>query len=112
MIFTITFLVIMASLIFKKLIDISKRNKLNSGAEKRLLSAGGLLILFYITHITLPYPQSLYWFIFLGVILLGSILCFNIIKVEIKRFKTLGFKEQIKNVLFYSLFIMVTHIYL
>ena len=110
--FTVVFLVIISSLIFLKLRDISVRNNLTVNSEKRLLISGSLVILFLITNATLPYPQSLYWFIFLGVMLIGSILCLDILKREALRFKNLKTKDLIMNVLFYSLFIIVTHIYI
>jgi hypothetical protein len=112
MTFTIIFLVIISSLIFSKLKDVSLRNNLNGTDEKRLLIAGGLVILFLITNVTLPYPQSLYWFLFLGVILVGSVLCSHIIKKELIRFKNLDAKDRILNVVFYSLFVVVTHLYI
>ncbi len=112
MTFTIVFLVIISSLIFSKLKDISLRNNLNVKDEKRLLIAGGLVILFVITNLTLPYPQSLYWFIFLGVMLVSSVLCFDIIKKEAVRFKSLKTKDRIINTLFYSLFIVAMHLYI
>ncbi len=110
--FTVVFLVIISSLIFLKLRDISVRNNLTVNSEKRLLISGSLVILFLITNATLPYPQSLYWFIFIGVMLIGSILCLDILKREALRFKNLKTKDLIMNVLFYSLFIIVTHIYI
>jgi len=80
--------------------------------EKRLLVAGGLVILFLITNITLPYPQSLYWFLFLGIILISFVLCRGIIKKESLRFKSLNTKDMTVNVAFYGLFIIVTHLYI
>ena len=112
MIFSIIFIAIISSLILAKLRDVSVRNNLNLKSEKRLLVAGGLLILFLITNITLPYPQSLYWFLLLGVILIGSVLCLDILKKEIVRFKNLKTKDMLVNVLFYSLFIIVTNLYI
>ncbi|WP_296383905.1 hypothetical protein [Winogradskyella sp.] len=112
MTFTIVFIVIISSLIFFKLRDVSLRNNLNVKDEKRLLIAGGLVVLFLITNMTLPYPQSLYWFIFLGVILIGSVICSDIIKKELIRFKNLKTKDMVVNILFYSLFITVIHLYI
>jgi hypothetical protein len=88
------------------------RNNLNAKSENRLLIAGGLVSLFLITNATLPYPQSLYWFMFLGVLLIGSVLCIDILKKEVLRFKNLKAKNRIINVLFYSFFIVITHIYI
>ncbi len=112
MIYTIIFISIIIGLIFIKMGDISKRNNLQTKDEKKLVTAGALLILFLITNVTLPYPQSLYWFIFSGVILVGSLLCVNIIKIEAKKFRKLKFRDQLLNVLFYSLFFTVIHIYI
>jgi len=92
--------------------DISLRNNLEGTDEKRLVIAGGLVILFLITNTTLPYPQSLYWFLALGVLLIGSVLCSHIVKKEFNRFKKLSTKDRIQNFVFYSLFIVVTHLYI
>jgi hypothetical protein len=110
--FTIVFLIIISSLIFLKLRDVSLRNNLTANSEKRLLISGSLVILFFITNATLPYPQSLYWFIFVGVMLIGFALCLHILKKETIRFKNLKTKDMIMNVLFYSLFIIITQIYI
>ncbi len=112
MTFTIIFLVIISTLIFSKLRDISLRNNLNDKSEKRLIITGGLIVLFLVTNITLPYPQSLYWFLFLGVVLVSAVICSDIIKKELVRFKNLKTKDMIVNVVFYSLFIVVTHLYI
>lgn len=112
MTFTIVFLVIISSLIFLKLGDVAKRNNLTGNGEKRLLFSGGLVVLFLITNVTLPYPQSLYWFIFLSVLLTSILLCFDILKIETLRFKNLKVKDRIMNALFYSLFVVITHIFL
>jgi hypothetical protein len=92
--------------------DISLRNNLSDKSESRLLIAGGLVVLFLITNATLPYPQSLYWFLFLGVLLVGSVLCLDILKKEALRFKNLKTKEVVVNVLFYSLFAVTTQLYI
>ena len=112
MVYTIIFISIIIGLILIKMRDISKRNNLQEKDEKKLVIAGALLILFLITNVTLPYPQSMYWFVFAGIILVGSLLCVNILKNEAKKFKKLKFKDQLLNVLFYSLFFTVIHIYI
>ncbi|MDP5082583.1 MAG: hypothetical protein NWP87_08010 [Winogradskyella sp.] len=112
MIFTVVFLITVTSLIFFKLRAISLRNNLSDKGENRLLIAGVLVVLFLVTNATLPYPQSLYWFLFIGVLFIASILCFDIVKKEAVRFKKLKTKDLIVNVLFYSLFIVVTHLYI
>jgi len=112
MTFTIVFLTLIIALIVSKLKTIVLRNNLDSKNEKRLLITGSLLVIFLITNATLPYPQSLYWFIALGVICTGSILSFNVVKTEIKRFMKLSAKDRFVNVLFYSLLLIVTNIYI
>lgn len=112
MTFTIVFLSLVIALIIGKIRAVVLRNNLDAKNEKRVLITGVLLILFLITNVTLPYPQSLYWFIGLGVIFSGLILSFNTLKKEISRFSNLNAKDKIINVLFYSLLIFVTHIYL
>ena len=109
---TIVFLMLISSLIFFKLRDISLRNNLSIKSERRLLVAGGLFVLFLITNATLPYPQSLYWFLFLGVLLVGSVLCLDILKKEALRFKNLKKKEVVVNILFYSLFLVISQLYI
>lgn len=112
MTFTVVFLTAIIALIISKTRTIVLRNKLDSKNEKRLLITGALIILFLITNATLPYPQSLYWFIALGVASVGSILSFNIIKTEFKRFMALEAKDRVINVLFYSLLVIVTNLYI
>jgi hypothetical protein len=112
MTFTIVFLVFISSLIFLKLRDISLRNNLNVKSEKRLLVAGGLVIIFLVTNATLTYPESMYWFLFLAILLIGSVMCLDILKKEASRFKNLKTKDMIMNVLFYSLFMIITQIYI
>ena len=112
MTFTIVFLTAITALIVSKIRAIVLRNNLYDVNEKRLLITGGLLILFLITNVTLPYPESLYWFIGLGIVFTGIILSFNVLKKEYKRFLSLSTKSKIVNVLFYSLLLVVTNIYL
>jgi hypothetical protein len=112
MTFTIVFLTVIIALIVSKAKTIALRNNLNTKNENRLIITCGLIILFIITNATLPYPQSLYWFIALGVVFVGSILSFEIIKYEYKRFKTLKMRHKAQNVLFYSLLVIVTNIYI
>ncbi len=112
MTFTIVFLAIISSLIFLKLSEISLRNNLNAKSKNRLLMVGALVSLFLITNATLPYTQWLYWIVAIGVLLIGSILSFDILKREALRFKNLKPKDRIMNVLFYGFFIITIHIYL
>lgn len=110
MTFTIVFLTCITAFILFKIQTISKRHKLNTKVENRLVISGILLILFIVTNATLPYPESLYWFIVLGVLSVISVLSFEVIKKEFNRFKLLPVKERITNVMFYSLLITVTSI--
>ncbi|WP_422106886.1 hypothetical protein [Winogradskyella sp.] len=112
MIFTLVFLTAVIALIVSKTKTIVLRNNLNPSNEKRVLIAGVLLVIFLITNATLPYPESLYWFIGLGVVFVSTVLTFNVLKKEMKRFLSLDAKDKIVNVLFYSLLIIVTNIYL
>lgn len=112
MTFTLVFLTIIISLIVSKTKTIVHRNNLDSKNEKRVLIAGVLLALFLITNVTLPYPQSLYWFIGLGVMSTALILTYNVLRREFKRFLGLSTKDKVVNVLFYSLLIVITNIYL
>lgn len=108
---TIVFLVTISSLIFLKMRDVSLRNNLNAESENRLLIASGLVSLFLVTKATLLYPQSIYWFLFFGVLLVVSVLCFDILKKEVLRFKKLKTKQMVTNVLFYSLYFIVIQLY-
>lgn len=112
MIFAVVFLSIITTLIAYKVRAIIKRNNLETKSEKRVLVISILLVLFIITNITLPYPQSLYWFIGLGLVICSIILSFDVIKIELRRFKSLSPKTKVTNVLYYSLAIVVTHILL
>ena len=112
MTFTIVFLTALIALIISKTRTIVLRNRLNSTNEKRVTIAGVLLVLFLITNITLPYPESLYWFIGLGVVFTSIILNLGVIKKETRRFLALNTKEKVINILFYSLVLIMTNIYL
>ena len=109
---TIVFLTAIIALIASKMRTITLRNNLSSKSENRLLITGVLIALFLVTNATLPYPQSLYWFIALGVICVGSILSFDVIIKEGKRFMVLKAKDKVLNVLFYSLLVIVTNVYI
>jgi 4-hydroxybenzoate polyprenyltransferase len=89
---------------------VARRHNLTGNGEKRLLISGGLVVLFLITNATLPYPQSLYWFIFLSVLLTSVVLCRDILKIETSRFKNLKVKDRIMNIVFCGHFIIITHI--
>ncbi len=112
MTYTIVFLIIITALIIIKLKAISLRNNLNSSSENRLLIPASLIIIFLATNLTLPYPQSLYWFIALGIIAVGIILSFDVVKKEYRRFTALKKRERIINVLFYGLLFVVTNLYI
>jgi hypothetical protein len=112
MTFTTVFLTSIIALIVSKTRDIVLRNNLNPKREKRLLIGSFLLILFLVTSSTLPYPESLYWFIGIGILFTCLVLSFSVIKREFKRFLSLKTSEKIINVLFYSLIVIVTNIYL
>ena len=112
MTYAIVFLIAITTLIITKLRAISLRNNLDSFSEKKLLVTASLTVIFLATNLTLPYPQSLYWFIILGIIAVGSILSFNVIKKEFHRFMELKPQDRVINVLFYGLLFVVTNIYI
>ncbi|WP_299365976.1 hypothetical protein [Winogradskyella sp.] len=112
MIFTIVLLAAVIALIVSKINTILLRNNLSASSEKRVLIAGVLLILLLVTNVTLPYPESLYWFTGLSVVFVSIVLTFNVLKKEMKRFLSLDTKDKIVNVLFYSLLVVITNIYL
>jgi hypothetical protein len=110
MTFTIAFLISITAFILFKIKTISKRQNLKPNLEQRLVVSGILLIIFIVTHATLPYPESLYWFIVLGILAVISILSFEVIKKELQRFNRLSLKDRATNVVFYSLLVTVTTI--
>ena len=112
MTFTLIFLTLIITFIVFKTRNIVLRNNLNSNNEKRVLITSVLIVLFLITNVTLPYPESLYWFIGLGVVATAFILSFPILKKEMKRFVALNTKNKIVNILFYSLLVVITNIFL
>lgn len=112
MLFKVIFISALIALLLVKIKDISLRQNLNTFKERRLLLSGGLLILFLITSLLFPYPDSIYWFIVSAVLLVASSVSFDIMKIEIKRLNTLRKKDRILNVLFYSLIIVTTALYL
>lgn len=86
---------------------IVKRNNLDAKHQRNVLISAVLVTLFLITSITLPYPESLYWFLFTGTISTTFILSNNVVKKEIKRFRALPKKDLILNVLFYCSLIVL-----
>ncbi|MBO3117986.1 hypothetical protein J4050_14610 [Winogradskyella sp. DF17] len=112
MTFTIVFLTVITTFILFKIKTISERQQLNSKVEKRLFISGILLVLFIITNATLPYPESLYWFIVLGVLTVIGVLSFDVVKKELHRFKLLSLKDRVTNVAFYGLLITVTTLFI
>lgn len=103
---------LLSAFILYKVRNISLRNNLDTKNEKRLLISSALIILFLITNIALPYPESLYWFLSLSVVMICSILSFDVLKSEFKRFKTLDLKNKVLNIFFYGLLIAVTNLYI
>ncbi len=112
MTFSIVFCILISTIIISKVRDIIRRNALDIRNQRGLLITSGLAILFLITNLTMPYPQSLYWFIMLGIIFTGSILSFKIMKKEYGRLRHMQPKAICVNVLFYTLLFVVTSIYI
>jgi len=112
MINEIIFISVIVAFITIKLKDISIRQKLNESKERRLLLSGGLIMLFLLSSAVLPFPQSLYWFIVLGLFFTVVLISFDIIKLEWKRQLLLPVKDRVINVLFYSLLFTFINIYL
>ncbi|WP_115460920.1 hypothetical protein [Winogradskyella aurantiaca] len=108
----IVFISVIVAFITIKLKDISLRQKLNQNKERRLLLSGGLVVLFLLSSVTFPFPQSLYWFIVLGILFLVVLISSDIIKLEWKRQLALPFNKRVINVLFYSLLFVFINIYI
>ena len=91
------------SLLIYKVIDCVKRNNLNK-LERTKFTISSLLILAYLsTGYFLNYPDSLYWFILLAVIILSFSLSSKLVREEFKRYLTLSTKDKVINALYYSL---------
>nr|WP_321246520.1 hypothetical protein [uncultured Psychroserpens sp.] len=91
------------SLLIYKVIDCVKRNNLNK-LERKKFTISSLLILAYLsTGYFLNYPDSLYWFILLAVIILSFSLSSKLVREEFKRYLTLSSKDKVINALYYSL---------
>ena len=112
MIYELIFTSTIVMLITIKLKDISLRHKLSASKERRLLLSGGLVILFLLSSVFLPFPESLYWFIVLGLSFTVILISLDIIKLELKRQRTLPIQERVTNLLFYSLFIVFVTIWI
>ena len=112
MLYAVIFLTIVTILIIFKLRAIALRNNLDSTSEKKLSIIASLAIIFITTNLTLPYPQSLYWFVILGLTASTMVLLFDVVKNEFKRFLALKTREKAINILFYSLLIVVTNLYI
>ena len=110
--FTILFLTFISIFILFKSSIIAKRNRLSQRKEKGIFIIASLIIAFIITSVILSYPQWLYWSVFSGLIITGFILLSSVVKQEYQRFMKLSIKDQIQNILFYNLLIVVATIYL
>ncbi len=91
------------SLLLYKVLECVKRNNLTK-LGKIKFSISSLLIIAYIaTGYFLNYPDSLYWFIFLAVIILAFSLSSQLVRQEFKRYLALSNKDKIINTLYYTL---------
>ena len=100
-------LIVFAAYKVKEVVD---RNNLKEKGQKHLIISSILLVLFFITNLTLPYPESLYWFLLIGTVIAISILSSDVIKSEYQRFKSLDKKKRILNLLFYSSLLVLINI--
>lgn len=112
MIYELIFISTIVALISIKLKDISLRHKLSSNKERRLLLSGGLVILFLLSTVFFPFPESLYWFIVLGLSFAVILMSLDIIKLELMRQRTLPVQKRVTNLLFYTLFIVFVNIWI
>ena len=112
MIYNLIFISTIVAFITIKLKDISLRQNLNDDKERRLLLSGGLVILFLMSSAVLPFPESLYWFFVLGILFTICLISFDIVKMEWRRFLKLEKKKRVINVLFYSLLVVFTTIFI
>ena len=93
----------LVSLLVYKVFECVKRNNL-SKLERTKFTISSLLILAYIsTGYFLNYPDSLYWFIFLAVIILSFSLSSKLVREEFKRYLALSSKDKFINTFYYSL---------
>jgi len=109
---TLLFLIFVSLLILFKTKEVIRRNNLSEKKEKLLLTIISLIVILMVTNITLPYPQSLYWFLSIGLITSISIFFSSVIKHEYKRFSNLTLKDRILDGLFYCLLIITFNIYI
>ena len=112
MVYNLIFISTIVAFITIKLKDISLRQNLNNDKERRLLLSGGLVILFLMSSAVLPFPESLYWFLVLGILFTICLISFDIVKMEWRRFLKLEKKKRVINVLFYSLLVVYTTIFI
>ena len=93
----------LVSILLYKVFECVNRNKLNK-LDKIKFAISTLLIVAYIaTGYLLNYPDSLYWFIFLAVIIISFSLSSKLVREEFKRYLALNNKDKFINVLYYSL---------
>ncbi|WP_040280593.1 hypothetical protein [Psychroserpens damuponensis] len=93
----------LVSLLLYKLFECVKRNNLTK-LDKIKFSVSSLLIAAYIsTGYFLNYPDSLYWFIFLAVIILSFSLSSKLVREEFKRYLALSNKDKVINAIYYTL---------
>jgi hypothetical protein len=112
MTYDIIFIALIVAFLTVKLKDISLRHQLNESKERRLLLSGGLVILFLMASLLIPFPQSLYWFIVLGIVFTVVLVAFDIIKLEWQRLLRLKPKDRVINILFYSLLAVVVNLFI
>ena len=110
--FTTLFLIFISIFILFKTSVIAKRNKLNEGKEKGIFIIACLIIALIITDVMFLYPQWLYWSVFSVLTTVGVVFLSDVIKQEYHRFVKMSFKDQIQNILFYNLLVIITTIYL
>ncbi|MFT5847130.1 MAG: prepilin signal peptidase PulO-like enzyme (type II secretory pathway) [Psychroserpens sp.] len=91
------------SLLVYKVYDCVTRNNLNK-LDRIKFTISLLLILTYIaTGYFLNYPDSLYWFIFLAILIVSFSLSSKLVREEFSRYLTLSKRDKIINISYYSL---------
>ncbi len=101
----------LATLLIYKILECVRRNNL-SKMGKIKFSISALLIISYIaTSYFLNYPDSLYWFIFLAVIILSFSVSSKLVRNEFNRYLALNNKDKVINACYYSLILISLSIF-
>ncbi len=99
-----------AAILIYKFAVCMNRNPLSQLDKIKFGFSAGLIVAFIVITKILPFPESLYWFVFITILALSVLLSLKVVRLELKRFWTLSRKDRVINILYYPLLIAVLFI--